>query len=125
MQMYPPVYADLSGFAFNPGIPREEFHDYLHALIRAGFGKRLMFGSGLSPTDWTTDFDAALESIESAVFLTQDQKEDIFYNNAARFLRLKNRDSLREETDEMACSSHVWRKRWYTDNSLVSIFAIL
>jgi predicted TIM-barrel fold metal-dependent hydrolase len=56
-----------------------------------------MFGSGLSPTDWATDIDAALQAIESAVFLTPEQKEDIFYNNAARFLRLKNRDSLREE----------------------------
>jgi uncharacterized protein len=97
MQMYPQVYADLSGFAFNPGIPREEFHDYLQALIRAGFGKRLMFGSGLSPKDWPTDIDAALKPIESAVFLTPEQKEDIFYNNAARFLRLKNRDSLLEQ----------------------------
>ncbi len=97
MHMYPQVYADLSGFAFNPGIPREEFHDYLQALIRAGFAKRLMFGSGLSPKDWATDIDAALEPIDSAVFLTPEQKEDIFYNNAARFLRLKNRDGLREE----------------------------
>lgn len=97
MHMYPQVYADLSGFAFNPGIPREEFHDYLQALIRAGFGKRLMFGSGSSPTDWATDMDAALEPIESAVFLTPEQKEDIFYNNAARFLRLKHRNGLREE----------------------------
>ncbi len=91
MHMYPQVYADLSGFAFNPGIPRDEFHDYLKSLIRAGFGKRLMFGSGLSPRDWATDIDTAIEAVESAVFLTPQQKEDIFYNNAARFLRLENR----------------------------------
>jgi len=30
----------------------------------------------------------AIESIESAAFLTAGQKRDILYNNAARFLRL-------------------------------------
>jgi len=31
----------------------------------------------------------AEESIESADFLTPEQKRDIFYNNAVRFFRLK------------------------------------
>jgi uncharacterized protein len=31
----------------------------------------------------------AIEGIESASFLTQEQKRDIFYNNAMRFLRLE------------------------------------
>jgi predicted TIM-barrel fold metal-dependent hydrolase len=31
----------------------------------------------------------AVESIESADFLTPEQKRDIFYNNAVRFFRLK------------------------------------
>jgi len=30
----------------------------------------------------------AIEGIESASFLTVEQKRDIFYNNAPRFLRL-------------------------------------
>ena len=30
----------------------------------------------------------AIEAIESAPFLSADQKRDILYNNAARFLRL-------------------------------------
>jgi uncharacterized protein len=30
----------------------------------------------------------ALEGIETATFLTAEQKRDILYNNAARFLRL-------------------------------------
>lgn len=88
MHMYPHVYADLAAFAFNPGIPREEFYDYLRALLRAGFGKRLMFGSGLSPSDWTKDIAAAIALIDEAPFLSRSQKADIFYNNAARFLRL-------------------------------------
>ena len=88
MQAYPQVYVDLAGFAFNPGIPRAEFYDYLDALVRAGLGKRLMFGSGLSPSDWLADIGTAIALINGAPSLTAEQRADIFYNNAARFLRL-------------------------------------
>ncbi len=67
-------------------IPRAEFHDYLRRLMRAGFGKRLMFGS--DQMFWPKAIGIAVEAIESAAFLTEDEKRDIFYNNAARFLRL-------------------------------------
>jgi uncharacterized protein len=43
MHMYPQVYADLG--VIDWAIPREEFHNYLRALVRFGLGKRLMFGS--------------------------------------------------------------------------------
>ncbi len=82
---YPQVYAGLG--VINWVIPREEFHDYLRQLVRAGFGKRLMFGS--DQMVWPEAIEMAIEGIESAAFLTQEQKRDIFYNNAARFLRLE------------------------------------
>ena len=53
LHMYPQVYADLGVLDWNR--PREEFHEYLRTLIRAGFGKRIMFGSesdGLARGDW-------------------------------------------------------------------------
>jgi predicted TIM-barrel fold metal-dependent hydrolase len=68
-------------------IPREEFHEYLRDLIRAGFGKRLMFGS--DQMVWPEAIGMAIEGIESAKFLTKEEKRDIFYNNASRFLNLK------------------------------------
>lgn len=37
---------------------------------------------------WPRVIDASIEIIEEAPFLTKGQKRDIFYNNAARFLRL-------------------------------------
>ena len=37
---------------------------------------------------WPETIGMAIEAIESADFLTEEQKRDIFYNNAARFLRL-------------------------------------
>jgi hypothetical protein len=86
MFQYPQVYADLSTITRH--VPREGFHDYLSALVRAGYGKRLMFGTDSAPS-WLPE---AIESIESASFLTDDQKRDIFYNNAARFLRLSDKE---------------------------------
>jgi predicted TIM-barrel fold metal-dependent hydrolase len=45
-----------------------------------------MFGS--DQIIWPETMRVAIEAIESATFLTAEQKRDIFYNNAARFLRL-------------------------------------
>ncbi len=49
-----------------------------------------MFGS--DQMFWPAAIGIAVESIESAPFLTEDQKRDIFYNNAARFLRLSEEE---------------------------------
>jgi uncharacterized protein len=37
---------------------------------------------------WPDAMELAIQSIESADFLTGEQKRDIFFNNAASFLRL-------------------------------------
>jgi predicted TIM-barrel fold metal-dependent hydrolase len=87
MSVYPQVYADIA--VINWIIPREEFHQYLKALMRAGMGKRLMFGS--DQMIWYEAIGMAIEGTESAPFLTAEQKRDIFYNNAARFLRLEGK----------------------------------
>lgn len=84
MHVYPQVYADLAAIDWLR--PREEFHEYLRALMRAGLGKRLLFGS--DQMVWPEGIGMAIEGIESASFLTEEQKRDIFYNNAVRFLRL-------------------------------------
>jgi predicted TIM-barrel fold metal-dependent hydrolase len=85
MSVYPQVYADLATISWI--IPREEFHEYLKDLIRAGFEKRLMFGS--DQMVWPEAIGMAIEGIESAKFLSKEEKRDIFYNNASRFLKLK------------------------------------
>ena len=86
MYQYPQLYADVSTITWV--IPRTAFYDYLKALVRAGLGKRLMFGS--DQMVWPEKIGDAVEAIEQAPFLTEEQKRDIFYNNAARFLRLKD-----------------------------------
>ncbi|WP_215225419.1 amidohydrolase family protein [Echinicola shivajiensis] len=89
MYQYPQLYADVSTITWV--IPRSSFYDYLETLITAGLGKRLMFGS--DQMVWPEKISSAVESIEQAPFLTEAQKEDIFYNNAARFLRLGGKES--------------------------------
>jgi uncharacterized protein len=83
MHMYPQVYADLGVLDWSR--PREEFHDYLRMLVRSGFGKRLMFGS--DQMVWPEAIGLAVQGVESATFLTEEQKRDIFYNNAVKFFR--------------------------------------
>ncbi len=82
LHVYPRVYTDLSAIAWlDPGFP-----SYLQELIRSGFAKRIMFGS--DQMTWPDAIGRAVEAIEKARFLTAEQKRDILYNNAARFLRL-------------------------------------
>jgi uncharacterized protein len=85
MYQYPQLYGDLSTITWI--IARPAFHRYVEALVRAGLGKRLMFGS--DQMRWPEKIDEAIEAIEEADYLTEDQKRDILYNNAVRFLRLE------------------------------------
>lgn len=76
------VYIDIA--VVNWILPQEEFNNYLKALIDSGFGNRIMFGS--DQMVWPEIIDDAVETVNSAHFLTLDQKENIFYDNAAEFL---------------------------------------
>lgn len=84
MYAHPQVYVDLGAIDFV--LPKGEFHRYLKLLVKAGFGKRIMFGS--DSMIWPETISVAINHIESADFLSSQQKRDILYNNAARFLRL-------------------------------------
>jgi hypothetical protein len=86
MYQYPQLYGDLSTITWI--IPRSAFYQYLEALVKAGLGKRLMFGS--DQMRWPEMIGEAIETFEQAPFLTEEQKRDILYNNAVRFLRLEN-----------------------------------
>lgn len=81
---HPQVYVDTGVIVYTQ--PRPAFYRYLQALVDAGFGKRIMFGS--DQMVWPETMDRAVDVIEAAPFLSLEQKRDILYNNAARFLRL-------------------------------------
>ncbi len=84
MYAHPQVYVDVS--VINWLLPEDELHHYLKALVDAGFGDRIMYGS--DQMVWPQTIGVGIRAIDAAPFLTMQQKEDIFYNNAARFLRL-------------------------------------
>ena len=70
---------------------RAAIDDWFREMILAdGLGKRIMFGT--DQMRWPDTIGMAIEVIESMKFLTEEQRRDIFYDNAARFLRLSASD---------------------------------
>ncbi|MCW5516003.1 amidohydrolase family protein [Muriicola sp. Z0-33] len=88
MYAHPEVYVDIA--VVNWILPQEEFNSYIKSLIQAGFGDRIMFGT--DQMVWPETIDIAVATVNSANFLTLQQKENIFYNNAAKFLRLPDEE---------------------------------
>jgi hypothetical protein len=81
---HPQVHVDVGVISWV--LPRQEFHRYLQRIVEAGFAKRVMFGS--DQMNWPGVIEPAIEAIESAPFLSERQKREILFENAARFLRL-------------------------------------
>lgn len=91
MYAHPQVYIDVA--IINWGLPKKEFYHYLERLVNAGFGERIMYGS--DQMVWPQAIDKSIDAIKSAPFLSEKQKRDILYNNAARFLRLSEEEIAR------------------------------
>jgi uncharacterized protein len=91
MYVHPQVYIDIGGNDWQ--YPRPHFYAQLKRFMDAGLGKRIMWGS--DQLIWPRTIEIAIQTIERAPFLTADQKRDIFYNNAARFLRFGDADRAR------------------------------
>lgn len=88
MYAHPQVYVEVGVLDWL--LPKQEFHNFLKGLVDAGYGQRIMFGSDAMA--WVDTIEDAIEAINSAEFLTLEQKADIFYNNAARFLELSEEE---------------------------------
>ena len=86
LENYPNLYVDISWIASEDIGSEIEFMDFLQDLVESGYSQRIMFGSDtvVSPAI----FDRAVSAIDDLEFLTGEQKADIFYYNAARFLEL-------------------------------------
>jgi len=80
MDAYPNVYVDTSPMSL---VPQSLVHEALRRMVEAGHADRIMFGS-----DYLGAIGKSIEVIEAASFLTEAQKRDIYYDNAARFLDL-------------------------------------
>lgn len=83
------VYVDIGAIIW--ALPEPEIYRYLQRIVEAGFGDRVMFGS--DQMVWPGLIEPSIRRIEQAPFLSERQKRDILYNNAARFLRLPDAES--------------------------------
>ncbi len=88
---HPQAYAEVA--VIDWALPTKEFHRYLQRLVEAGFGKRILYGS--DQMVWPGMIEKSIDAIESAPFLSAEQKRDILYNNAARFLELSEDEIVR------------------------------
>ncbi len=84
MYAFPQVYVDIA--VINWYLPKKEFYSYFRRLVDAGFSKRIMFGS--DQMVWPDAIGQAIETVESAPFLSDKQRRDIMCRNAMTFLRL-------------------------------------
>ena len=84
MFSHPQVYAEIGSIVYTE--PRPAFYAFLKSIVEAGYGDRILFGS--DQMIWPGVIEPSVRSIEEAPFLSEAQKRDILYNNAARFLRL-------------------------------------
>lgn len=78
------VYVDVAGLIWS--YPLKEVNRYIERLVDAGFEDRVMFGT--DQMQWPRLMAYSISIIQNADYLTPEQKRDILYNNAARFLRL-------------------------------------
>ena len=88
---HPQLYVDIAQNDW--GFPRQHFYAQLKRLVDAGFEERILFGS--DQMVWPATIEVAIRTIEEAPFLNATQKRAIFYDNAARFLRLSEADIAR------------------------------
>lgn len=86
LHAFPQVYVDIGPLPWY--LPRDGFHDYLKRLVDAGFSSRIMFGS--DQMNWPDAIGRAIEIVEAAPILSEDQRRDIMCRNAMRFLRLSS-----------------------------------
>ncbi|WP_234571251.1 amidohydrolase family protein [Rhodohalobacter sp. 614A] len=82
------VYVDIAGMIWS--YPKAEIHHYVQRLVQAGFGKRIIYGTDFMM--WPRLFETSMGLIENAQYLSEEQKRDIMFNNAARFFRMEKSD---------------------------------
>lgn len=88
MYIYPDLYADIGVLTW--ALPKDAFYSALKQLMEAGFGKRIMFGS--DQMVWPGAISIAVKTVQEAPFLSETEKRDILYHNAARFLELSSEE---------------------------------
>ncbi len=87
MAYYPQLYTDIAVLLWVEPLDQRYAVEFLKAAKKAGYLNRVMFGS--DQMVWPYAIEKSVKFLNSLSFLTKKEKEDILYNNAATFLKLK------------------------------------
>src|SRR3546814_19741558 len=82
MREYPRIYADISVINNPRIVPPKAFTTMMSALLDAGLGDRIMFGSD------NADITVTRASLDELPFLTTDKKQALLHGNEARIFRI-------------------------------------
>jgi predicted TIM-barrel fold metal-dependent hydrolase len=85
MTMYRHVYVDIGALSWTP-IAGDLLEPFLREVKRRRMLDRVMFGS--DQMQWPEAIALAIDRVNRLDFLTIEEKQDIFYDNAAKFLEL-------------------------------------
>ena len=87
MAYYPLLYTDVAVMLWVEPNTQRCIREFLRNAKHAGYLNRVMFGS--DQMIWPGAIEQSILFLNSLDFLTKQDKENILYNNAAKFLRLK------------------------------------
>ncbi len=87
MAYYQQLYTDLAVLLWVEPNTQRYVKEFLRNAKEAGYLNRVMFGSDQMICPYA--IETSIRFLNSLTFLTKQDKEDIFYNNAAKFLKLK------------------------------------
>ncbi|WP_194775302.1 amidohydrolase family protein [Pararhodonellum marinum] len=87
MAYYPQLYTDIAVLLWVEPNTQRYVTEFLRNIKHAGYLDRVMFGS--DQMTWPYAIGKSIDFLNSLEFLTEEDKEGIFYDNAARFLKLK------------------------------------
>ena len=92
MTMYPHIYVDIGALSWTP-IAGDLLEPFLKEAKRRRMLDRVMFGS--DQMRWPEAIALAIDRVNRLDFLTVEEKQDIFYDNAAKFLGLTSEEIAR------------------------------
>jgi len=85
MTMYPHVYVDIGALSWTP-VGGDLLEPFLREAKRRRMLDRVMFGS--DQMRWPEAIGLAIDRVNRLEFLTLEEKQQVFYDNAAKFLGL-------------------------------------
>lgn len=99
MHMYPDLYVDIAVANWVAPFMQRALKEFLTEALARGYGDRILYGS--DQMVWPSAIPMSIDHVRSADYLTEQQKRDILFENAVRFLGLSEEE--RQELIDRAC----------------------